>query len=130
MNGPLAGHGATVENGPTTMKFLDPKNREKLFSLYFTKDKREEEDLNLMLDEALIIIGVSNKIGKIRVQNFADYMKEAYSHWINQFGKFVHLNSSIHWTMGHMAELIAKNQGYTLAEYSENSFENWILHYR
>ena len=32
--------------------------------------------------------------------------------------------------MGHIAELIAKNEAYTLAEYSENSFENWIQHYR
>ena len=31
--------------------------------------------------------------------------------------------------MGHIAQLLANNEAYTLAEYSENSFENWILHY-
>ena len=44
--------------------------------------------------------------------------------------KFVHIKSSLHWTLGHVAELIAGNGGYTLAEYSENSFENWIKQYR
>ena len=42
----------------------------------------------------------------------------------------MHIKSSLHWTLGHVAELIAKNDGYTLAEVSENSFENWILTYR
>ena len=125
-----AGHGANVENGHTTMKFLDPANREKVLSLYFTKNDKEKEDLNLLLDQALIIIGVTNRIGKIRVQSFANYVEDAYKHWINQFGKFVHIKSSLHWTMGHIAQLIANNEAYTLAEYSENSFENWILHYR
>ena len=83
-----------------------------------------------MLDQALTIIGVTNRIGKIRVNDFATFVKDAYFHWINQFRKFVHIKSSLHWTMGHIAELIAKNEAYTLAEYSENSFENWILHYR
>ena len=84
----------------------------------------------MLLDQALIIVGVTNRIGKIRVQSFANYVKDAYKHWINQFGKFVHIKSSLHWTMGHIAQLIANNEAYTLAEYSENSFENWILHYR
>ena len=43
--------------------------------------------------------------------------------------KFVHVKSSLYWTFGHIAELIAKNDGYTLAEVSENSFENWIKAY-
>ena len=44
--------------------------------------------------------------------------------------KFVHIKNSIHWTMAHVSELIAMNEGYTLAEVSENSFENWIKAYR
>ena len=51
-------------------------------------------------------------------------------YWIDNFKKFVHIKNSLHWTLGHVAELIAKNQGYTLAEISENSMENWIKHYR
>ena len=42
----------------------------------------------------------------------------------------MHIKNSLHWTLAHVAELIARNNGYTLAEYSENSFENWIKHYR
>ena len=49
---------------------------------------------------------------------------------INQFGKSVNVKSSLHWTLSHLGELICKNGSYTLADFSENSFENWILHYR
>ena len=49
---------------------------------------------------------------------------------INEFGKFVDVKSSLHWTLSHIAELICKNSSYTLADFSENSFENWILHFR
>ena len=45
---------------------------------------------------------------------------------IYNFKKFVHIKSSLHWTLGHVAQLIALNEGYTLAGVSENSFENWI----
>ena len=83
-----------------------------------------------MLDQANVIIGVTNRIGKIKVQAFQKYVKDAYVHWLYNFKKFVHIKSSLHWTLGHVAELIAKNGGYTLAGVSENSFENWIKAYR
>ena len=84
----------------------------------------------MMLDQASVIIGVTNRIGKIKVQAFQKYVKDAYVHWLYNFKKFVHIKSSLHWTLGHVAELIAKNEGYTLAGVSENSFENWIKAYR
>ena len=40
------------------------------------------------------------------------------------------MKSSLHWTLGHVADLIELNDGYSLAEVSENSFENWIKTYR
>ena len=125
-----AGFGASVENVPTTMIFLDPENRSKVLDLYHTIDDKEREDLNLLLDQARVIIGVTNKIGKIRVQDFERYVKTSYSHWITAFKKFEHIKSSLHWTLGHVAQLIAGNDGYTMAEYSENSFEKWIKSYR
>ena len=57
-------------------------------------------------------------------------MKNAYSHWIQAFKRFVHIKSSLHWTLGHVAQLIAGNDGYTMAEVSENSYEKWIKPYR
>ena len=125
----MAGHGASVENGRTTMEFLDPKNRGKVLKLFYC-NQEEKENLNKMLDQANVIIGVTNRIGKIKVQAFQKYVKDAYVHWLHNFKKFVHIKSSLHWTLGHVAELIAKNGGYTLAGVSENSFENWIKAYR
>ena len=126
----VAGHGANVENGPTTMKFLDPQNRPKVLKLFNCINKEEENNLTMMLDQANVIIGVTNRIGKIKVQAFQKYVKDAYRDWLHNFKKFAHMKSSLHWTLGHVAELIAKNEGYTLAEVSENSFEKWIKEYR
>ena len=125
----VAGHGASVENGNTTMKFLHPDNREKVINLFYCKDDEQIRNLSTLLDQASVIIGVTNRIGKIKVQEFKNYVHSAYMHWLDNFKKFVHIKNSLHWTLAHVAELIARNNGYTLAEYSENSFENWIKHY-
>ena len=69
----VAGLGLPVENEPTTMKFLNPINREKTLSLFYTKSEKEKEILNEMLDRFLFIIGITNTIGRIHVQSFADY---------------------------------------------------------
>ena len=68
----MAGHGATVENGSTTMVSLDPKNREKVLDLFSTINDKEREDL--FLDQARVIISVTNRIGKIHVQSFQNYV--------------------------------------------------------
>ena len=125
----MAGHGATVENGSTTMVFLDPQNREKVLDLFFTINDKEREDLNLFLDQAHVIISVTNRIGKIHVQSFQNYVQTAYSHWSKAFKKFVHIKSSLHWTLSHVGTLIALNNSYTLAEVSENSIEKFIKPY-
>ena len=112
------------------MKFLHPDNREKVIDLFYCINEEETMNLKTFLDQASVIIGVINRIGKINVQEFQKYVHRSYIHWIDSFKKCVHIKSTLHWTLGHIAELIAKNQGYTLAEVSENSFENWIKHYR
>ena len=126
----VAGNVGSVENGPTTMKFVDTANRTKALNLFYCINDEEKANLNTMLDQASVIIGVTNRIGRIKVHEFQEYVKKAYKHWQHSFKKFVHIKSSLHWTLGHVGELIAKNGGYTLAEYSENSFENWIKAYR
>ena len=126
----LAGRGANSENGNTTMEFLKSKNRPKVLSLYHTKSDKEIADLDLFFDQARVIIGVTNKIGKINCQAFSEYVKDAYLHWINSFKQFAHIKSSLHWTLGHVCTLIASNRGYTLAGVSENSVEKWIKPYR
>ena len=45
------------------MKFLNPKNRPKALSLYHCNDQ-EKKDLDLMFDQARVIIAVTNKIVK------------------------------------------------------------------
>ena len=62
---------------------------------------------------------MSNTIGRIHVQKFADYLRELYDLMIVEFGKFVNIKSSLHWSLSHIAELICKNGSYTLADYSE-----------
>ena len=47
--------------------------------------------------------------------------------WIEAFGQYRKLKNSIHWTLGHVIELITKNYGYSLAE---NSLEATIKTYR
>ena len=129
----ISGQGGSVENGGTTMKYLEIANREKVLDLYYTNHPihlHEREQLNSLLDQALVIIGVTNSIGQINVEDFGAYVKSALCDWIKNFGKFVHIKSSLHWTMSHVAELITKNDGYTLADYTENTFENWIKSYR
>ena len=62
----VAGHGANVENGPTTMKFLDPENRDIVLDLFNCRNKEEENNLHMMLDQANVIIGVTKKILIVR----------------------------------------------------------------
>ena len=59
----------------------------------------------------------------MHVQTYHDYVKETYEFLINQFGKFITVKSSLHWTLAHIFELIVKNGSYTLADFSENSFK-------
>ena len=40
------------------------------------------------------------------------------------------LKNSLHWMLGHVADLIGMNNGYSLAEVSENSLEASIKRYR
>ena len=58
------------------------------------------------------------------------YVKTAYLHWAQAFGKYTTLKNSLHWMLGHVADLIGMNNGYSLAEVSENSLEASIKRYR
>ena len=89
-------------------------NRTNVLDLFNCINDEERSNLNKMLNQASVIIGVTNRIGKIKVQAFQKYVKNAYMHWMYNFHKFVHMKSSLHWTLGHVAELIAKNEGYIL----------------
>ena len=89
------------------MIFLDPKNRSKVLDLFHTVNDKERQDLNTLLDQAHVIISVTNKISKIHVQKFERYVKNAYNHWSKAFKKFVHIKASNHWTLSHGATLIA-----------------------
>ena len=70
----------------------------------------------MLLHQASVIVGFINRICKVKAQEFQKYVKDANNHWLINFKKFVHVKISFHWTYGHVAELIAKNDGYTLAE--------------
>ena len=43
----------------------------------------------MMLDQASVIIGVTNRIGKIKVQDFQDYVKNANMHWLYNHPSFL-----------------------------------------
>ena len=36
---------------------------------------------------------------------FREYVKKAYMEWVQNFGKYTHIKSSLHWTLGHVADL-------------------------
>ena len=97
-------HGASVENGNTTMKFLHPDNRDKVIGLFYCKNEEETIALRTFLEHASVIIGVTNRIGKIHVQEFREYVHSAHMYWIDNFKKFVHIKNSLHWILGHIAE--------------------------
>ena len=97
--------------------------------LYLASAKHFE--LNSGIFKALkIFFEFPAKMAFLQVQEFEKYVKNAYMHWLQNFKKFVHIKSSLHLTLGHVAQLIARNEGYTLAGVSENSFENWIKAYK
>ena len=73
---------------------------------------------------------MTNCIGQIKVVKFALFVKDAYKHYSKYFSKYKTFKPSLHWTFAHVAELIRKNHGYSLAEISENAFENFIKHSR
>ena len=97
--------------------------------MFYFKNDEEKENLRLMLQQAFVITHVMNTIGMIDVSKFDAYVKNAYVHWIKSFGKWRTLKSSIHWTLAHLCQLIALNNGFSLAEYSENSIEATIKKY-
>ena len=90
----------------------------------------EKSDILLFLQQANVILTVTNSIGRIKLKQFESYVTQAHIHWITAFGKYRKLKSSIHWSLGHVIELLRKNHGYNLAERSENSLEATICHYR
>ena len=100
-----------------------------MLSLY-PCDGQLKEDLRQFFQEANVVCQVSNRIGKIDVLKLRKYLKGVYSHWVQAFGEYRLLKSSLHWTLAHLADLIGMNHGYSLAEVSENSLEASIKRYR
>ena len=124
------GHGGSAENGNTCRIFLHEKNREKTLSIYEDLVSEDEfEHLQLMLQEANVIYRAANTIGKMHTKEFGDYIKSAYYNWKKNF-PFYKVKESIHWTLGHLAELISLNDDYSLAESSEGSLECSHKNYR
>ena len=126
----IAGNSGNIENFNTCRKILAHENREKFISLFYCKSEEERENLRLMLQQAYVITHVMNIIGLINISKFDSYVKSAFVHWIKSFGKWRSLKPSIHWTLGHLSQLIALNNGFSLAECSENSIEATIKKYR
>ena len=124
------GHGASVENFNTTRLFLAPKNRSTILKLFKNLSEKEKSDIDLFLQQANVILTVTNTIGKINIKAFEDYVKKAHCLWINPFGNYRKLKSSIHWSLGHIIQLLCINDSYSLAEKSENSLEATIKMYR
>ena len=124
------GKSGDVENGSTTTTVLARKNRKLFLDMFHTINDKERKDLDKLFDQALVIISVTNRIGKINVNEFNKFVLQSYRHWTTAFGKFHHIKSSLHWTLSHIGSLIARNDSYTLAEVSENSIEKIIKPYR
>ena len=122
----LAGHGATVENFNTCRTFLHPKNRETVIKMFNPKNTIEETNLRKSLQMSHVILSVTNSIGKVKCNDFKDYLKKFAIHWVKAFGKWRTLKNSLHWSLAHVGQLIAENEGYSMAEYSENSLEALI----
>ena len=61
----LAMQSGSVENGNTTMEILKQKNRADVLSMFYFENDEERMMVDSMLSQANVIIGVTNKIGKI-----------------------------------------------------------------
>ena len=125
-----AGNGGSIKNMNTCRLFLDPKKREKVVKLYNFKNEKEKENFELLLHQAKVILSVTNSVGLIKVSKFSAFLKQSYQHWTESFKHLRRIKSSLHWTLAHLGELLAKNEGFSLAEVSENSFEALIKEYR
>ena len=77
----------------------------------------------MFLQQANVILAVTNSIGKIKIKEFDSSVRNSHIHWIQAFGKYRKLKSSIHWSLAHIIQMLCLNQGYSLAEKSENSSE-------
>ena len=99
-------------------------------NLFKNLSEKEEYDIELFLQKANVILNVTNSIGNIRIKEFESYVKAAHCHWISAFGQYRKIKSSIHWSLGHIIELLCKNNCQSLAEKSGNSLEAAIKNYR
>ena len=124
------GNSANIENFNTTREFLHPKNRAKVLSMYYCADDDEKKALQKLIMQMNVILIVSNSIGIIKVQKWADFLREAAVHWASYFNKYRKLKNSLHWNLAHNAQLVAENGGYSLAEVAETSIECTIKKYR
>ena len=124
------GTSANVENFNTCRVFLAEENRDKVCALVYFKNEQEEYNFRQYLRMMHVILSVTNSIGIIKVKAFDRFVTQAHKHYLDSFKHFTHLKSSLHWSLGHVIEQLIKNQGWSLAEVSENSLENLIKLYR
>ena len=101
---------------------MDPKNRQAVLELYDTEDEGEEETLAIMFQQANVVCRVTNSTRKIKIEEFSEFVKKTYHHFLTAF-PFAKIKQSIHWTFAHVAELISLNDNFGLGEISENSLE-------
>ena len=66
----------------------------------------------------------------VDIRDYQFYINSIIQHWTESFKHLRRIKSSLHWSLAHLGELLAKNEGFSLAEVSENSFEAFIKEYR
>ena len=115
-------HGV-MEDGNTARKLVNPINLDKWMMCWYFISIREEQIVREMHIEGWVIYSVENHTGKI--ENFVEfgiYVLNAYVSWVENFppSHFPNLAKSLHWSLGHIAEIIFINDGFGTGESSES----------
>ena len=64
--------------------FFAPKNRNTVVNKIFKNlTSAKKADIELFMEQANVILTVTNSLGKIKIKPFETYIKKAHVHWMN-----------------------------------------------
>ena len=114
------------DNGPTARKFFNDENRQDILDLFPTATPTERMALDQLLSYSNVINRVLNSSQKIKVDEFEEYVMEAYMLRITAFPFWSPINKSVHRMWAHCIAKIKKLGGFSLGLISESAMERMV----
>ena len=114
---------ALSDNGNTARMFFHDKNRQGVLDLFPTATHEERQALDELLSFSDVISRVINSSRKVKIEEFREYVIEAYVHRISIF-KFWEINPSVHRMWSHCVNKMQELGGYSLGLISETPLES------